>query len=74
MKHIFGFSSGGISFSIEKGQMYHIVKNGVTMARFDTEEKARMYADALDKGIEWGYSAGYQLGCKTREEKNAEMS
>ena len=59
MKHIFGYS-GNVAFSIEKGQLYHLVHNGQTIARFDTEEKARLYADGLAKGIDWGYSAGYE--------------
>jgi len=60
MKHIFGCScGGGLDFSIEKGQLYHLVRNGVTVARFDTEEKARIYAEALAKGIDWGYTAGF---------------
>lgn len=29
--------------------------NEITLARFDTEEKGRMYIDAIDKGMEIGY-------------------
>ena len=61
MKHIFGYSgSEGVAFSIEKGQLYHLIRNGQTIARFDTEDKARLYADGLMKGLNWGYSAGYE--------------
>jgi len=61
---VFGFSSV-VKFSIEKikggkKRKYTILKDGSPVAYFDTEEKARLYSDGLQKGIEWGYSVGYK--------------
>lgn len=38
--------------------------NNKVFAYFDTEEKARMYADAFEKGLDIGYSEGYERFAK----------
>ena len=61
---IFGYSGGDIEFIIVKlpnGKLrkFAVKHNNQFVAFFDTEEKVRLYSEGLQKGIDWGYSAGY---------------
>lgn len=65
MKHIFGYADTHNKFDIEllRG-LYCLYHNGKQIARFDTEEKARIFSDGLQKGLEWGYATSYKRDTK----------
>ena len=57
IKEICGYSYGDFKFKIlynpnKKYAKYSFWYSAFHLANFDTEEKARMYADAFEKGLE----------------------
>lgn len=53
------YSYGGLEYKIAKikgGKIrkFEFIVEGSVLARFDTEDKARMYADAFEQGLKYG--------------------
>jgi hypothetical protein len=66
MTKIFGWTIGKKHKGevTKSGKYYRFFNNGILLARFDSEEKARLYFDAFEKGIELESSLSHDWSLK----------